>query len=117
MVYVPEFYIKSWDEPTRRCVRISPTKIDETWEHQPAVYLAAYRDTLLNTVPEDMGYLSTLETNTAVSIANDQPYCREVTTMLLMMYMRMYLEDNLVNAELQVQELTSELGQERLVRR
>lgn len=76
MVYVPEFYIKSWDEPTRRCVRISPTKIDETWEHQPAVYLAAYRDTLLNTVPEDMGYLSTLEANTAVSIANDQPYCR-----------------------------------------
>lgn len=76
MVYVPEFYIKSWDEPTRRCVRISPTKIDDSWEHQPAVFLAAYRDTVLNAVPENMGYLSTLEANTAVSVANDQPYCR-----------------------------------------
>lgn len=75
-VYVPEFYIKSWDEATRRCVRISPTKIDDSWEHQPAVFLAAYRDTVLNTVPEDMGYLSTLEANTAVSVANSEAYCR-----------------------------------------
>lgn len=75
-VYVPEFYIKSWDEADRRVVRISPTKIDETWEHQPAVYLAAYRDTVLNTVPEDMGYLSTLEANTAISVANNAAYCR-----------------------------------------
>lgn len=76
MVYVPEFYIKSWDEPTRRCVRISPTKIDGTWEHQPAVFLGAYRDTVLNTVPEDMGYLSTLEANTAISVSNNAAYCR-----------------------------------------
>ncbi len=76
MVYVPEFYIKSWDEPDRREVRISQVKIDKTWEHQPAVFLAAYRDTVLNTVPENMGYLSTLETNTAVSVANSEAYCR-----------------------------------------
>ena len=75
-VYVPEFYIKSWDEPERRCVRISPTKIDDTWEHQPAVFLAAYRNTVLNTVPEDMGYLSTLEVNSAISVANSAAYCR-----------------------------------------
>lgn len=75
-VYVPEFYIKSWDEADRRCVRISPTRIDETWEHQPALFMAAYRDTVLNTVPEDMGYLSTLEANTAISVANSAAYCR-----------------------------------------
>lgn len=75
-VYVPEFYIKSWDEADRRVVRISPTKIDETWEHQPALFMGAYRDTVLNTVPEDMGYLSTLEANTAISIANNAAYCR-----------------------------------------
>lgn len=75
-VYVPEFYIKSWDEADRRVVRISPTKIDETWEHQPALFMGAYRDTVLNTVPENMGYLSTLEVNTAISVANNAAYCR-----------------------------------------
>lgn len=75
-VYVPEFWIKSWDEPDRRCVRISPTKIDDTWEHQPAIFVGAYKDTVLNTVPEDMGYLSTLEVNSAISVANSATYCR-----------------------------------------
>lgn len=76
MVYVPDFYIKSWDEADVRRVRISPIKIDETWQHQPATYLAAYRDTVLNTTVQDMGYLSTLEANTAVSVANTNAYCR-----------------------------------------
>lgn len=76
MVYVPEFYIKSWVNGTVCRVMISPTKIDETWEYQPALFVGAYRDTILNTVPEDMGYLSTLEVNTAVSIANTNTYCR-----------------------------------------
>lgn len=75
-VYVPEFWIKSWDEPDRRCVRISPTKIDDSWEHQPAIFVGAYKDTVLNTVPEDMGYLSTLEVNSAISVANSATYCR-----------------------------------------
>lgn len=76
MVYVPGFYIKSWDELDRREVRISTIKIDESWEYQPPVFLGAYRDTVLNTVPEDMGYLSTLPANTAVSVANSKAYCR-----------------------------------------
>lgn len=76
MVYVPGFYIKSWDELDRREVRISTIKIDESWEYQPPVFLGAYRDTVLNTVPEDMGYLSTLPANTAVSVANSEAYCR-----------------------------------------
>ena len=75
-VYVPEFWIKSWDEPDRRCVRISPTKIDNSWEHQPAIFVGAYKDTVLNTVPENMGYLSTLEVNSAISVANSATYCR-----------------------------------------
>ena len=75
-VYVPEFWIKSWDEPDRRCVRISPTKIDDSWEHQPAIFVGAYKDTVLNTVPKDMGYLSTLEVNSAISVANSATYCR-----------------------------------------
>lgn len=76
MVYVPGFYIKSWDELDRREVRISTIKIDESWEYQPPVFLGAYRDTVLNTVPKDMGYLSTLPANTAVSVANSEAYCR-----------------------------------------
>lgn len=76
MVYVPGFYIKSWDELDRREVRISTIKIDESWEYQPPVFLGAYRDTVLNIVPEGMGYLSTLPANTAVSVANSEAYCR-----------------------------------------
>lgn len=75
-VYVPEFWIKSWDEPDRRCVRISPTKIDDSWEHQPAIFVSAYKNTVLTTVPENMGYLSTLKINSAISVANNATYCR-----------------------------------------
>ena len=76
MVEVPEFWIKSWDTNTRREVRITPTYIDDSWEHQPHILIAAYHDTILNTVPENMGYLSTLEVNSAVSVANISAYCR-----------------------------------------
>lgn len=76
MVYVPQFWIKSWDETGNREVRISTIAVDKSWTYQPAVYLAAYRDTVLNTVPENMGYLSTLEVNTAISVANSNAYCR-----------------------------------------
>ena len=76
MVEVPEFWIRSWDTDTRREVRISTKKIDDTWEHQPKVLIGAYHDTVLNTVPENMGYLSTLEQKSAVCIANINDYCR-----------------------------------------
>ena len=76
MVEVPEFWIKSWDTDTRREVRISPSKIDDTWEHQPKLLVAAYHDTVLNTIPENMGYLSTLEANSALSVMNTNSYCR-----------------------------------------
>ena len=76
MVLIPEFWIKSWDTDTRREVRISPSKIDDTWEHQPRILIAAYHDTVLNTIPENMGYLSTLEANSAISVMNINSYCR-----------------------------------------
>ncbi len=76
MVEVPEFWIKSWDTDTRREVRITPTYIDDSWEHQPHILVAAYHDTVLNTVPENMGYLSQLEVNSAISVANVHDYCR-----------------------------------------
>ena len=76
MVLVPEFWIKSWDTETQREVRISPSKIDDTWEHQPRILIGAYHDTVLNTIPENMGYLSTLEANSALSVMNTNSYCR-----------------------------------------
>lgn len=76
MVEVPEFWIKSWDTDTRREVRITPTYIDDSWEHQPHILVAAYHDTVLNTVPKNMGYLSQLEVNSAISVANTHDYCR-----------------------------------------
>lgn len=76
MVEVPEFWIKSWDTDTRREVRISPVKIDDTWEHQPRMLISPYHDTVLNTVPENMGYLSTLEVDSAISVVNINTYCR-----------------------------------------
>lgn len=76
MVEVPEFWIKSWDTDVRREVRISPSKIDDTWEHQPKILISPYYETILNTVPTDMGYLSTLEKNSAISVCNIHDYCR-----------------------------------------
>lgn len=76
MVEVPEFWIKSWDSDTQREVRVAPSKVDDTWEHQPRLLIAAYHDTVLNSIPESMGYLSTLESNSAISVMNTNRYCR-----------------------------------------
>ena len=75
-VYCPEFYIKSQSIGDIRRVWISAIKIDSTYHYQQPVLVDAYRCTVLNTVPENMGYLSTLSANTAVSIANTSNYCR-----------------------------------------
>lgn len=75
-VYCPEFYIKSTVEGTVCKVFITPIKIDDTYTHQSAVLIDAYRSTVLNTVPENMGYLSTLPVNSAISVVNNNIYCR-----------------------------------------
>lgn len=76
MVYIPSFWIRSWEYSTYNEVRISPQYIDESWEYQPSLWLSAYDCTILREVPENMGYLSTLPVNSAVSICNTATYCR-----------------------------------------
>lgn len=75
-VYIPGFYIKSVSEENIRRVWLSTIQIDSTYTYQQPVLVDAYRCTVLNTVPQNMGYLSTLPANTAVSIANTNTYCR-----------------------------------------
>lgn len=76
MVEVPEFWIKSWEDDNEQSVRISPTYIDNTWEHQRHCLVAAYHDTILRSVPSNMGYLSTLTVNSLISVCNFNTYCR-----------------------------------------
>lgn len=75
-VYCPNFYIKSYIDGNIRKVYISTVKIDNSWTYQHEVLVDAYRCTVLNTVPEDMGYLSTLPVNSAISVVNTETYCR-----------------------------------------
>lgn len=75
-VYCPQFYIKSETVNDTSRVWISTVKIDDDWTQQPEILIDAYRSTVLNTVPENMGYLSTLPVDSAVSIVNTATYCR-----------------------------------------
>lgn len=75
-VRVPRFWIKSYIDGLIRQVWISPTYIDASWTEQPSVLVDAYRSTVLNTVPENMGFLSTLPVNSAISVVNTNAYCR-----------------------------------------
>ena len=75
-VYCPNFYIKSQVIGNTRRVWLSTVKIDNTWTYQHEILIDAYRSTVLNTVPEDMGYLSTLPVNSAISVVNTAAYCR-----------------------------------------
>ena len=75
-VYCPAFYIKSVTEGTVSKVWLSTTKINDTYTYQPEILIDAYRSTVLNTVPENMGYLSTLAVNSAISVVNTNTYCR-----------------------------------------
>ena len=76
-VYVPNFYIKSKKVSDRVYdIYITSFKIDDSYQYQHEGLCGAYRATVLNTVPENMGYLSTLKVNSAVSIVNTHNYCR-----------------------------------------
>lgn len=76
MVHVPEFWIKSWDTEDKKRVMISPVKVDDSWQHQPEIYVGAYACTYVQNAPSDMGYLSTLSNNKYMSISNKNTYCR-----------------------------------------
>ena len=75
-VYCPSFYIKSKIIGDKRQVWLSTVKIDNTWVYQPEILIDAYRCTVLRQVPENMGYLSTLPANSAISVVNTNAYCR-----------------------------------------
>lgn len=75
-VYCPNFYIKSVIDGTKRRVWISTVKIDNSYTYQHEILADAYRSTVLNTVPDKMGYLSTLPVNSAISVVNTHDYCR-----------------------------------------
>lgn len=75
-VYCPNFYIKSQIIGNTRRVWLSTVKIDNTWTCQPEILIDAYKSTVLNTVQENMGYLSTLPVNSAISVVNTAAYCR-----------------------------------------
>lgn len=75
-VYCPAFYIKSTVAGNVAKVWLSTVKIDDTYTYQPEILVDAYRSTVLNTVPEHMGYLSTLTVNSAISVVNTNAYCR-----------------------------------------
>lgn len=75
-VEVPAFYLKSFIDGTKRRVYISTIKIDDTWVYQKRCLVDSFRCTVLNTVPENMGYLSTLPVNSAISVVNTEAYCR-----------------------------------------
>ena len=76
MVYMPGGYLHSVDAPTYSEVRISPFNVGGDWEYHKPGYISAYRITVLNEVPTDMGYLSTIPVNSAISVANVETYCR-----------------------------------------
>lgn len=75
-VYCPNFYIKSQIIGDTRRVWLSTVKIDNTWVYQHEILIDAYRSTVLNTVPENMGYLTTIPVNSAISVVNTATYCR-----------------------------------------
>lgn len=76
MVYMPGGYLHSVDAPTYSEVRISPFNVGGDWEYHKPGYISAYRITVLNEVPTNMGYLSTIPVNSAISVANVETYCR-----------------------------------------
>lgn len=75
-VYCPKFYIKSESDGDYRRVWISESNVDGKFTEQPSILIDAYNCTVLNTVPENMGYLSTLPANSAISVVNANTYCR-----------------------------------------
>lgn len=71
-----DFFIKSYMSSSLCWVRVSEHRIDETWTRVPRSLVHAYRSTMLNTVPENMGWLSTLQQGSMISVCNTAEYCR-----------------------------------------
>ena len=74
-IHIPRFYIKHSIRNHKSRIMISLTPL-AGWEESPEMFVDAYNATILRTVPQEMGYLSTLEAGTAVSVDNAKDYCR-----------------------------------------
>lgn len=74
-VEIPKFYLWHEEEGTIKRVFISLKKVKGATKI-PHMLMDAYRATVLNTVPKNMGYLSTLPVNSAISVVNTESYCR-----------------------------------------
>lgn len=61
-VHIPKFYGKSGVEGTKRWVRMSTVKIDDTWIEIPEMLVDAYRSTVDTTVPETPKAVSVVNT-------------------------------------------------------
>lgn len=75
-IETPGFYIKGTQDQTTCKVLVSEAYIDNSWTYQPPLLIDAFKSTILNEVPENMGYLSTLSAGSAISVVNNSDYCR-----------------------------------------
>ena len=75
-VETPSFYLWSETEGTKKRVYVSVYRYVPYSLEVPRLLIDAYRCTVLNTVPENMGYLSTLPVNSLLSVVNKNAYCR-----------------------------------------
>ena len=66
-----DFYINFTIKDTWAEVRISYKKLGKDWIKVDRLLIHAFRSTRLTSVPKDMGWLSTLTTNSMVSVVND----------------------------------------------
>lgn len=57
-------------------VRISQQNLGNEWIKVPRLLIHAFMSSCLNTVPENMGWLSTLQQNSMVSVVNNAEYVR-----------------------------------------
>ncbi len=81
MIYYPTFYIKSTEVSSGVYdILISENNANISgYYKQSEGLMSAYRATILRTVPENMGYLSTitnLPCSSAISVVNTHDYCR-----------------------------------------
>ena len=75
-VEIPEWYLWSEVDGTKRRVWCSLNKVVPYAQKIPHMLMDAHRNTILRTTTSGMGYLDTLPANSAICVTNYQPYCR-----------------------------------------
>lgn len=75
-VEIPEWYLWSEVDGTKRRVWCSLNKVVPYAKKIPHMLMDAHRNTVLRSTTTGMGYLDTLPANSAICVTNYQPYCR-----------------------------------------